>query len=674
MNNPYKQYADFREKQTELAELLNESSATIAQLNMNQMCDNLKRLSEKVLNDSFKVQIVGTFKNGKSTFINSILGEEVLPAYALPCTAIVNEVKWGAEKKAVVHFRNPLPKQLPSGIPVKALRHMKQHNMENIPPIDIAYDELNDYAVISINHGKDEIEYESPYEKVEVFWPLPILENGVQIIDSPGLNECATRTRVTMNYITKADAILFVLDASRILSADEMRVIEYTLKEQGFDDPFIIVNKFDTIRQREQEPMKNFVRTKLDGFTSNEFFFVSAINALDGKLDNDEDMLNSSGMIEFEKALSIYLTKQKGRAKLAQPTRELKRILNDEALSKTIPMQRAVLTSSLDSLKENYEKVKPKLEILRTKREQLLTRLELIIEQTKPDFKRLVTTNINNLTDQIPAWVEEYETQAKLGFLPNKEVLASVYQEIAEHLNQCIEESQIEWRNSVLEPVINEKSTEIFTALESDLRTFFEEIDSINTELTGQEATDFHETPWERATSVTGGLSIGDCTDTSSLAFGGKNISIAVARSIAIEAGALSLLSVLGILNPVTIIGSLVALFFYSKGKNQGVAINKLKEQICVETTNYFSQNKLKNAEEIADNICEKLLSLASQLTRAIDIEITETENQIASIIEEMEKGKENIRAREEALDTLEERIRSLHKQLDDLTKRIIGA
>ena len=182
----YKQYADFRKKQLELADILKESSEVIADLNMNKMCENLKKLSDKVQNDTFKVQIVGTFKNGKSTFINSILGAEILPAYALPCTAIVNEVKWGEEKRAVVHFRNPLPEKLPSGIPDSAMQHMKKHNMKNIPPIEIPYDEIEKYAVISIGYGKDEIDYESPHEKIEVYWPLPILRNGVEIIDSPG--------------------------------------------------------------------------------------------------------------------------------------------------------------------------------------------------------------------------------------------------------------------------------------------------------------------------------------------------------------------------------------------------------------------------------------------------------------------------------------------------------
>ena len=666
----YKQYADFRKKQLELADILKESSEVIADLNMNKMCENLKKLSDKVQNDTFKVQIVGTFKNGKSTFINSILGAEILPAYALPCTAIVNEVKWGEEKRAVVHFRNPLPEKLPSGIPDSAMQHMKKHNMKNIPPIEIPYDEIEKYAVISIGYGKDEIDYESPYEKIEVYWPLPILRNGVEIIDSPGLNECATRTRVTMNYISKADAILFVLDATRILSADEMRVIEHTLKEQGFDDPFIIVNKFDAIRAREKEPMRQYVKDKLKGFTSNDFFFVSALNALDGKLDEDEELLQSSGMIEFEAALSNYLTKQKGRAKLAQPTRELKRILTDEALMKTVPMQRKVLASSLDSLKEKYEKSKPKLDKLRAKKEQLLNRLRLKIEQNKPDFRRLILTNITNLTDEIPAWIEEFDSQTKLGIIPNKENIATAYQEISEHLNQCIEDAQLEWRKAVLEPVISEKITEIFGDLESDLKTFFSEIDSIGLELTGQQNPLDNISPWQRAASVIGTLALGDVG--TSVSGGLNGFSVAFARSFALEIGAISLLGVFGMLNPVTIIASLVALFFYNTGKSQGVALNKLKDQICTETINHLNANKLESAEEIADNLCEKLMELASQFTCVMDVEISETENQINTIIEEMEKGKENVHQRELALDATEKRLNNLNSRLVDLIMRIM--
>ena len=49
--------------------------------------------------------VLGEFKRGKSTFINALLGEEILPAYAVPCTAIINEIKYADVKPG--HFIFP---------------------------------------------------------------------------------------------------------------------------------------------------------------------------------------------------------------------------------------------------------------------------------------------------------------------------------------------------------------------------------------------------------------------------------------------------------------------------------------------------------------------------------------------------------------------------------------
>lgn len=670
INHSYDQYAVYKERQNELAGMLRDASGIIADLNMQNFGDNLKKLADKVANDTFKVQIVGTFKNGKSTFINSLLGEEVLPAYALPCTAIVNEVKWGEEKKAIVHFRNPLPDKLPSGVPEKAMQHMEKYGMKNIPPIEISYKDIEKYAVISIGHGKEEMDFESPYEKIEVFWPLPILKNGVEIIDSPGLNECATRTKVTMNYISKADAILFVLDATRILAADEMRVIEHTLKDQGFEEPFIIVNKFDVIRPREKDDMRRYVHDKLDEYTSNDFFFVSALNALDGKLDNDEALLKSSGMPEFEKALSVYLTKQKGRAKLSQPTRELKRILNEEALFKTIPMQRAVLASSLDGLKQKYEEAKPRLDMLRMKKEQMLSRLMLRIEQTKPEFRRMMSRNLVNLVDKVAAWINEFESQTKIGLIPSKEKLGSIAQEISTYVNEHIEDDQIEWRKEVLEPVISDKTDDIFGNVETDLERFFEEIDNISVNITGQEYNTNNIPVWQRIAGIVGGLSMGDVGVAIS---GGINgFGKTFAKSIAIEVGALLLLEMLGFANPITVVALLAGLFVFNRNQNEGMALRKLKEQVQNEIVKQINDSSDDNCARLADGISGKYMEIAEQITTAMDTEISEIESQINGIIAEMEKGKENIAQRESIITCCEEKIKGLSIGLDDLIRRLM--
>ena len=72
---------------------------------------------------------MGEFNRGKSTFINALLGQRVLPAYVLPTTAIINEVKWGQQRRAVLH-------------------HLPKKDGKVKPPLDIPIDQLEKYTTI----------------------------------------------------------------------------------------------------------------------------------------------------------------------------------------------------------------------------------------------------------------------------------------------------------------------------------------------------------------------------------------------------------------------------------------------------------------------------------------------------------------------------------------------
>ena len=51
---------------------------------------------------------------------------------------------------------------------------------------------------------------------------MDLLKDGVEIVDSPGLNENPVRTQVTMEYLSKADAIIFVFSALAMGSAERL--------------------------------------------------------------------------------------------------------------------------------------------------------------------------------------------------------------------------------------------------------------------------------------------------------------------------------------------------------------------------------------------------------------------------------------------------------------------
>lgn len=664
----------FRIQKEKLGDMLSEAATVVNELNMTSAGENLEQLGKKVNNDTFKIQVIGSFKNGKSTFINSLLGEEVLPAYALPCTAVINEVKYGEEKRAILHFRNPLPEKLPESISSKAMLHMKEHNMQDVPAIEVPYTEIENYVTIPMNMDATEMLLESPYEKVELFWPLEMLKEGVEIIDSPGLNEAATRTKVTMEYLSKADAILFVMNAQALCGLSEMDFIQNTLNASGFNDIFFVVNKWDYIRNREKEEMKKFAHLKLDQYTTNEIFFVSAQNALDGEVDNDIELYNDSGMPAFTEALTGFLTKDKGKIKLSQPARELKRILNNEALYKVIPGQRSMLDVSLNDLKERYEKAKPQLEALKTRKEQVVTKINLRIEQSKHEFRRAVLRNTISVTDMIPAWVAEFEPTTKFdGFLkPSDESISKVISEIAGHVQAKVEEQQNEWKKEVLIPLAQEKSQSIFEMAETDLSRILNDIDSIRVNISGNHSTaPAEDVPvWERIGGAVAGFLGGGIGG--AISGGAYGLSKELAKSIAINIGGAVLLGLLGLLNPFT--GVLLALATLIGGTidHEGKILNQIKQNVTNELVKQLSNNADDNADEIAGTIADGLSKVTNGISKALDQEIEQVEKEIQGIIDEMTKGEENVNGRKKVIASCETKIREISTDLDAFTFELL--
>ena len=670
MNN-FEKYSHFKEQREKLGKMLMISSEVIKDLNMSNYSESLYRLSEKVNNDSFKIQVVGTFKNGKSTFINALLGSHVLPAYSLPCTAVINEVKYGKEKRAVLYFKNPLPEQLPKSLPAEVKNHIAKYSGQNIPPIEIDYNKIEDYVVIPIGKDATESILESPYEKVELFWPLSLLKEGVEIIDSPGLNEHTTRTKVTMDYLSKADAILFVLLSTAICAANEMDFIENDLKEQGFNEPFFIVNKWDLVPAEEKDQMVKYVKMKLSELSTNPIFYVSSLKAENAKSSGDEYLYAQSGMKDFEDKLSDYLTKEKGRAKLSQPARELRRILTEEALYKVIPRQRNMLDKSLQELTDKYNNSKPKLDILQKKKEQLVANMSLKIEQSKSGFRRLVLINSQKLTNLIPGWVEEYIPKTEIGLIPREEKVKKLISEITDHIQSKVEDYQKEWKTTILFPSVEYCAKQIFETQESQLNELFQAIDSFKTEVSGIDCSVKEVPAWERVAgalvgTLVGGIGLGT---TGSI----TGLSKDLAKSAAFEFGALALLGLLNLLNPVTLIAVIAGTIFMGWKLGSNKVIQNTRKQIIDTMLSQISSSANSQADQLADSIASKFHEVKLMISTAVDKEIEAAEEQVRIIINDMKNGQDEIDRRKLIIDKCEKNIQSLDSALNKLIMSLVN-
>ncbi len=654
-------YRAFRARQAKLVQLLGAAREEISALNIPQQGATLEALERKVRSDSFKIQVTGTFKNGKSTFINAFLGEDVLPAYALPCTAVINEVRYGKEKKAVLYFRNPIPEKLPDDIPRPVLAHMRKHNMKDVPPVVIPYDQIERYVVIPMGADPSQMLLESPYDKVVLYWPLPLLAQGVRIIDSPGLNEHATRTRVTVEHLSKADAILFVLSAQALCAKEEMSFLENCLAAQGFQDPLFVVNRFDCIPEREKPAVMRYARIRLEPFTTlgdQGLYFTSALNALEAKKARNPVALKASGMARLEKELSDYLVRQKGKAKLAQPAYQLGQILQKEALERAIPMQKKLISSSLGEIKERYEKAKPQLERLKQQKEQLRARLERQVDSCLPQYHQAAMDEMRAMAEAILPWLEECTPTTKLGALPPKNKVEQLIKELLAYLSEQLEKRQIHWRKATLTAMMLETDQSIIQPALADVQTMLGDLNSIGGLVSGDSGSETDDRIWiESALKGMGQMTEADA--------GLQSVSQNLAKASATSVGSSVLLGLLSWFSPLIGVVVLGKILLDTKKREENT-IKKVKEELAKAGQQIIIEQAEKSAQAVSQEVRQCFRKRAEELVALVDRSIEDWSKQLDAIIEEMEKGQANIDSRIAALNESEKRIHALLDSLNE--------
>jgi len=647
-------YAKYKEKRLELAKLLSEATDAIGILNLEAERRDLKTLSSKALSDTFKIQVVGTFKNGKSTFINSFLGSKVLPAFARPCTAVISEIKYGAERKALLYFRSPTPAldKLPENTPAEVKEHMKRHGGADVPPIEVSVDKIEDYVVIPKGKEPKENLKESPYEKIDLFWPLELLESGVEIIDSPGLNEHGIRTEVTTRYLNKADAILFILAADKPCAKDEMEFIEFNLNGNGFRHLFFLFNRFDQLdNEADRQDIRELAKEKLSERTElkDGIYFVSARDALIGREKGDAALYDSSGMKEFESGLSEFLVNDRGKLKLSQPAHSLKRILEAEVLARAIPQRRGMLESDLNALVARWEAVKPKLEDLKEIEESTRKNVLEIIELEIPTIKKVIADYFaKELTYNITAWINDYEPDTDVSAWSRQKTVDKCSKEIREYVNSKIEESRGVFCTE-LEQRISDAIAKISAANKRHVKDFFKGLDAIEKIVAGtDEVSIVSDDLYDHLDNVGAKIWEADPADE---------------PPVILEIGLTILFS------PAILMDWI---FDDLLGMGESL-LTSIKKQIIKEVTESIQKKGHSQIDKIGDAIATTLWQTFEPTLDTMKTQIQQFEAEVNAVIEEKRKGESVIRPMLEQLSVCEKHVMSLCSRVDKFISANLG-
>jgi small GTP-binding protein len=257
-----KREQELRARETELLERLETTLRTMEDAGAEDDLRHLERARAQ-LDQLFLLVIAGEFNSGKSSFINALIGERVLPEGVTPTTDRITLLRWDeeADERAVEPF------------------------------------------VVHRTH------------------PAELLRE-LNVVDTPGTNAVIRRhEELTRDFVPRSDLVLFVTSADRPFTETERAFLEQ-IREWG-KKVVVIINKIDILQDAEDRAeVRDFVRRNAAELLGREpeVFSLSARKALEALESDDAELWEASGFDAVQAYLLGTLDQEERvRLKLLNP-------------------------------------------------------------------------------------------------------------------------------------------------------------------------------------------------------------------------------------------------------------------------------------------------------------------------------------------------------------------
>ncbi|WP_299488034.1 dynamin family protein [Acaryochloris sp. IP29b_bin.137] len=351
-----------------LANAETEGANASGPLSLATQVEALRDVSATLQQATFRLVVLGDLKRGKSTLLNALLGERLLPSDVNPCTAVLTVLKHGPQKQVTIHHLDDMPPQKMDLEDFKRTYTIDPEEAKALASKDQA-------AFPNVSHA--EIEY-----------PLPLLQQGLELIDTPGLNDTEARNQLVFNYLQDCHAVLFVMDATQPCTLDERRYLQNMLKDRGITI-FFLVNAWDKVRSNLINPddsealsstearLRKVFRTHLMDYCLNQYdqrvFEVSGLQALRSQLQNNPEVLANSGVPAFLDSLFEFLAKDRIQSELDYGLHKAQMTHKQvwAAVSRRLPL----LDEDLDLLKQKLASVQSDFEQLQSIRDDFQSQI-----------------------------------------------------------------------------------------------------------------------------------------------------------------------------------------------------------------------------------------------------------------------------------------------------------
>jgi len=241
------------------------------------------------------------------------------------------------------------------------------------------------------------------YRHAMINFPHALLEQGLSVVDTPGLNALGIEPELTYQALESANAIVFVLSADTGVTKSELDAWNKYVKNSTADHILVVINKIDTLwdELKTQTEIDRQIQSQVSDVARilkvpvNRIFPVSAQKALVAHNNNDDELLKASGIRKYEESLAdtVNYTSRKGvieraRIELTPPLNAIKRVLEQRLESTGIQI------SEINKFQDNQNKIADdNIAIVKKDRQKLsmvLEKINAVRVELKMDYEKFV--------------------------------------------------------------------------------------------------------------------------------------------------------------------------------------------------------------------------------------------------------------------------------------------
>jgi len=199
------------------------------------------RAGEEVLREHgvVDVAVLGQFKAGKSSFLNGLIGRDVLPVNVLPATAVITRIGHGPAERALARHLTGRIEEIPlEDLPEFVTEQRNPGNVKEVSMVDVE---------------------------------LPALEGfrGMRFVDTPGLGSIfAHNTKVSMEWLPRVGGALVAVSVNHPLSEQDLNLLLEVFRHTP--ETAILLTKADLVSEGQLESVVEFTKQQVIRHTGKE--------------------------------------------------------------------------------------------------------------------------------------------------------------------------------------------------------------------------------------------------------------------------------------------------------------------------------------------------------------------------------------------------------------------